>query len=282
MARVRDRRQANWFWMNKDILDIYGPKIGANGIAIYAFLARCANEQGHAIPSIRFIAKHVDLSLNTVRKYLEVLEKVGLIATKLRYDRAGDFSSTEYVLLTPSDAELDGGGSTIEPPSSTIEPPARGGVVQPLKYGGATIEPFQEPLNKKTKDPDLTPLTPQGGKRTTSKEHSKLTRIPDTEDGQEALKASIFDSSFAAWHDKRFPHADAEAQWEYFVNQCLAKDYRYASFRQAFMNSFAWENSPAYRTTHATSRASPQETFERRQREMEEWAKEQEAHDAIR
>ena len=156
MARVRDRRQANWFWMNKNVLDDYGPKIGANGIAVYAFLARCANEQGHAIPSIRYIAKHVGLSTNTVMKYITILEDHGLIEAQKRRDEAGDMTSTEYILLTPSLDEAIEGVSTSETPK---EPE----VSQPLGDRVSTSETFQEPLKKITQKENQevrTPLTP--------------------------------------------------------------------------------------------------------------------------
>ena len=84
--------------------------------------------------------------------------------------------------------------------------------------------------------------------------------MPETSEAQNLIKASIFDATFETWCLDHYPAVDASAQWDYFVRQCLAKDYRYARFRQAFQNSFTWENSPAQRTSSRTSPASQQET----------------------
>lgn len=114
----RDKRQANWFWMNKSIVDEYGSHIEAIGIAVYAILARCANEDGHAFPSIRYIARHLGLSTNTVLKYLRKLEKCELITMTLRRDPAGDKDSTEYTLLTPPSHGEQVGVSLGETPTA--------------------------------------------------------------------------------------------------------------------------------------------------------------------
>jgi len=75
--------------------------------------------------------------------------------------------------------------------------------------------------------------------------------MPTDEEGQATIHASVFDANMARWHKNAHPHVDIEAQWTYFVNACLAKDYQYADFRAAFMNSFTWSNSPAQQPTHA-------------------------------
>jgi DNA-binding transcriptional MocR family regulator len=288
MARVRDRREANWFWMNKAVLDTYGPRIGANGIAIYAFLARCANEQGHAIPSIRFIARHVALSTNTVMKYIDLLAEVGLIEAKTRRDKAGDMTSTEYVLLTPSEDDLETGVSTTETPKwgvSTTETPLPLGVSQPVRQVSqplqdrvSTSETFQEPLNKKEKNKDLPPLSPKGETRINMKR--VLVGMPEDPEDQSRLQANILDEAFEVWRSERYPQAPALPQWEHFVNQCLSRSYRYADFRRAFMNSFTWENSPAQRTL----RVHPAERAAQRQSDLHAWAAakhaQKEAHNA--
>jgi len=121
MKEVREKRQPDWFWMNKSIVDNYGPEIGAIGIAVYAILARCANEEGHAFPSVRYISRHLGLATNTVMKYLEKLKACELITMKLRRDKAGDKDTTEYVLLKPNMDSTQEGVSPIETPIS-IEP----------------------------------------------------------------------------------------------------------------------------------------------------------------
>lgn len=190
MATIRDKRRAEWFWMNKAIMDDYGPKIGSHGIAVYAFLCRCANEQGHAIPSIRFIARQVNLSTNTVMKYLDILSAYHLIECKRRVDDAGDLTSTEYILLHPDSLEdsvgvstsetpvsvVETGVSTVETPVSTSETPCVVEVSQPLRqvsqqlrYGVSTTETFQDPLNKKREEREDPPLPPMGAETPAAK-----------------------------------------------------------------------------------------------------------------
>lgn len=109
-AQRRDKRQTDWFWMNKSLVDNYGSQIGAIGLAVYAILARCANDEGHAFPSVRYIARLLDLSTNTVIKHLRTLQKHRLITITLRRDPAGDRDTTEYVLLTPPIIDTTGKG----------------------------------------------------------------------------------------------------------------------------------------------------------------------------
>jgi DNA-binding MarR family transcriptional regulator len=238
MARIRDRRQANWFWMNKDILDVYGPQLGATGIAIYAFLARCANEEGHAIPSLRYIARVLALSRPTVIKYLGTLEELGLIEIKHRKDQAGDFASTEYILLTPPDPEDGGGGQTNEPRGQTDLPRGQTNeprgqtdlprgqtneprgqtdlpqVVNDVYYGGKTVLPFKDPVLKKTKEKENPPtaataavapppLTPEGlvelFNAETPETHPKVTKLTQAR-RQKAQKALRQFPDAGFWH----------------------------------------------------------------------------------
>jgi hypothetical protein len=106
--------------------------------------------------------------------------------------------------------------------------------------------------------------------------------MPGEEKDQERLRASIVDAKFVAWQQRKYPSADIAAQWEFFVERCLARGLTYVSFRHAFMSSFVWENSPAGR-----ARESPRErqSPEARQRAMQDWVKakeEEEKHDPDR
>jgi Helix-turn-helix domain len=114
---IRDRRDADWFWMNKSILDIYAPQVGSIGIAVYAMLARCANTDGHAFPSVRYIARHLKLSTNTVLKYLGMLQDCNLIASTLRKSTHGDKDTTQYTLFTPAIPTAHEGVALVETPS---------------------------------------------------------------------------------------------------------------------------------------------------------------------
>src|ERR1041385_8398041 len=111
MAHVRDRRDADWFWMNKSVIDVYGAKIGVHGIAVYALLAKCANQEGHAIPSLRYMAQKLNIGTSTVQRYLEILVENKLIERQRRTSEHGGFTSTEYILLTIKN--IDKGGVSV-------------------------------------------------------------------------------------------------------------------------------------------------------------------------
>jgi hypothetical protein len=93
----------NTFRVDNIIIDEYGEKIGAIGVAIYNVLARHADrETGICYPSIRLIAKKLALGRTTVKKYLRILLNHYLIAISSRLSDEGDPTSNLYMLLDPS------------------------------------------------------------------------------------------------------------------------------------------------------------------------------------
>jgi hypothetical protein len=104
-------------------------------------------------------------------KYITILEDHGLIEAQKRRDEAGDMTSTEYILLTPSLDDAIEGVSTSETPSdvsqperhrvSTSETPKEPEVSQPLGDRVSTSETFQEPLNKITQKENQEVRTPR-------------------------------------------------------------------------------------------------------------------------
>jgi len=97
---IRDRREAHWFWIHDIIVDIYGPQIGAYGIAVYAALARYADREGHATPSLTTLARTLHISRNTILKTLETLTVHHLLAKSQRVARAGHHEENIYTLLS--------------------------------------------------------------------------------------------------------------------------------------------------------------------------------------
>jgi biotin operon repressor len=81
---VRDLRNGNWYWIHRAVIKEYTPKIGATGIAVYNFLASCADTQQSCFPSQKYIAEHLGYSRATVNKAIQVLEKNGLIRIEKR------------------------------------------------------------------------------------------------------------------------------------------------------------------------------------------------------
>jgi Helix-turn-helix domain len=93
----------NTYRIDNSLVDEYGEKIGAIGIAVYNVLARYADRlTGICYPCIGTIAKKLKLGRTTVKKYLRLLLKHGLIAIFGRLSEAGDPTSNSYRILDPS------------------------------------------------------------------------------------------------------------------------------------------------------------------------------------
>jgi hypothetical protein len=104
MARItKIQPRPHTFRVDNIIVDEYGEKIGAIGVAIYNVLARHADRQtGICYPCIGTIAKKLALGRTTVKKYLRILLNHCLIAIAPRMSEAGDPTSNSYMLLDPS------------------------------------------------------------------------------------------------------------------------------------------------------------------------------------
>jgi hypothetical protein len=162
----------------------------------------------------------------------------------------------------------------LEPLASPLEAPCK-----PLP----SQDQDQEQDKEKDQEKDQTPFIPLTGgvvdekgdvddttkkKPIAGKKEKRPKRpMPVEESAQAAMAKSILDEKFELWRNENYPDSDPVLQWNYFVNQCLARDYRYADFRAAFMNSFAWGNSPTKRPqTHTSVTNSMSYAEQRRQR----------------
>ena len=93
----------NTYRIDNILIDEYGEKIGAIGIAIYNVLLRYADRgTGICYPCIGTIAKKLKLGRTTVKKYLRILLNHCLIAISSRLSEEGDPTSNLYMLLDPS------------------------------------------------------------------------------------------------------------------------------------------------------------------------------------
>lgn len=81
---VRDLRNGNWYWIHRAVIKEYTPKIGATGIAVYNFLASCADTQQSCFPSQKYIGENLGYSRATVNKAIQVLEENKLIRIEKR------------------------------------------------------------------------------------------------------------------------------------------------------------------------------------------------------
>jgi len=77
--KIRSIKDGEWYWVDKVVIQRYGPIIRAIGIAVYSFLASLADRNQKCFPSQKYIAEHLGYSRSTVNKTLKTLEKTGLI-----------------------------------------------------------------------------------------------------------------------------------------------------------------------------------------------------------
>ena len=80
---MRDIRQKNWFWLDNALVD--REDIGAMEKLIYMMLARFADQNGKCFPSQEKLCKISGIKdYRTIVKYIEALEKKGLVEVKKR------------------------------------------------------------------------------------------------------------------------------------------------------------------------------------------------------
>ena len=127
------------FRIDNVVIDEYGEKIGAIGMAIYSVFSRYADRRtNEAFPNHKTIARKLKIGVLTVKRYVKVLIAHGLVVVQPRFDKAGDRSSNLVILLDPTSegkalrrrqindllagkigqSSVNGGESTLNPPPS--------------------------------------------------------------------------------------------------------------------------------------------------------------------
>jgi DNA-binding MarR family transcriptional regulator len=128
-------KRAHFFSMDNDIIDVHAKRIGGLGVAIYAVLARFANRKtGECWPAIARIQRTLNLGRSTVKRYLHLLEKEGLITVSERYSEEGDRTSNLYTLLNPEPSAIAHRQQTPDAPPSSLAPDV-------LEGGGSAENP---------------------------------------------------------------------------------------------------------------------------------------------
>ena len=75
MNQIVDERRTNWLWIDNEVVDRFGPQIGAYGLAVYAVLARFADNRTRvAFPAMPTIAALLNVSKNTILTAIKSLE----------------------------------------------------------------------------------------------------------------------------------------------------------------------------------------------------------------
>lgn len=112
VAKVRDTRRPGWFWINREVVTIYGARLGPDGIGVYNVLAMHAdNETQVCFPSHSTIARQLGISRQTVIKKVALLKDLGLVSVRERERPGGGRSSNEYTLLA---IQASGGRGSAE------------------------------------------------------------------------------------------------------------------------------------------------------------------------
>ena len=89
--------RAHSYLTDNAIIDEYGPKIGAHGVAVYHALNRFADRQtGICWPKIKTIGARILLSESSVKRSLQTLKVVGLITIDPRWSEDGDRTSNLF------------------------------------------------------------------------------------------------------------------------------------------------------------------------------------------
>ena len=112
---VSDRRKRGYFTIDNIIIDHYGEILTPYGIAVYACLARFANGNDQAWPSVATIAKRTKMSTRQVNRMINLLEDLKIIRITPRYDpETKEHKSNLYTLL-----DVVGGSDSQSEPSDT-------------------------------------------------------------------------------------------------------------------------------------------------------------------
>lgn len=88
----------NWY---SDADKVFGSNLSAYAMLVRLYLAKCADKDGKACPSLNTIAKNCNISRPTVIKAIQELEAKGWISKELRQFEEGNFASSMYQLLVP-------------------------------------------------------------------------------------------------------------------------------------------------------------------------------------
>jgi hypothetical protein len=114
-AALVDKRRKNWFW---DFNDVFDSTLSQHAMLVRFYLARCANQEREAWPSLNTIAKRCKISKPTAIKALRELEDQGWIRKTVRRRANREYDTTVYSLDDPPGPPA-GGKADLPPVKST-------------------------------------------------------------------------------------------------------------------------------------------------------------------
>lgn len=100
---------------------IYDLGLSHKAVAVYCYLANCADKNGECYPSVRRIAEDLSVNKSTVFRAFNELEEQGLLEREARYHTQGGRRSSLYRIkgeITPTNREDNvtsekGGGMNV-------------------------------------------------------------------------------------------------------------------------------------------------------------------------
>ena len=240
---ISDQRRHPFYIIDNDLIKVYGPQIGAYGVAIYSVLAMYADRDDEAWPSYQTIANHLSISRPTVIETIKVLTNIGLVAKDLRHGTGTDHLSNRYTLvdlhteaskpdLPASKPDLPAPGKP-RLPASKPDLPAPG---KPRLPRGKPRLPEQEPMNKNQLEQD--PRNKKKGGAT----------APDP------LSAGAGDEDFVpalcwCWHEHKEPEIlprKSQMRLQIAADKLLTSGYTIdelrAWFRDKWIPDWRWQN----------------------------------------
>jgi hypothetical protein len=100
-SNVTDLRSCDWTWIHKRIHDEFAPVMGVQALGVYVVLCRRENRTGLSILDVEDTAANLRLSETSVRKAVNMLERLDLIALVERVDEEGSRLPNGYYALEP-------------------------------------------------------------------------------------------------------------------------------------------------------------------------------------
>ena len=143
---------------------------GPAAVMVWVCLAKHANQDRAAWPSIGSLAKTTGMSCDTVRRGLQRLKEIGAIEARPRFRADGSCTSNEYRLrfIHPDERGAPPLAKTVGAPSKNVRGPSQKREAPPLaKTAPLELDPVLElePSYKRCVDPEINtpPLPPTGG-----------------------------------------------------------------------------------------------------------------------
>lgn len=102
LIKIRDQRQAGWFWIDNEIIDGYAKVIGIHALAVYIALVRHSKNE-KCYPSYKHLAAELGVSGATIKRAIKKLREYNIIMVEMRLKTSQGRGSNVYTLLSPSE-----------------------------------------------------------------------------------------------------------------------------------------------------------------------------------